>query len=205
LAPEHVLRGLRCALAGDRPDGHNVVMSRQSAAILAATVVLVAAVVVLAVALSSGGGSVRSGSTPSNDRQYIAKANLICQTVGAKTGPLINRLTKAAEALISSSGQNASPQVAGELRQLSTTANDTLARLRALKSPAGGTNPIQEFLTPFATVTTALSRASTAAGAGQLEKALLDLEAAAPSARQMTSAAKAKGLTACASALALLP
>jgi hypothetical protein len=178
-------------------------MPRRSAAIIAAAIVT-ALVAVIVVVLVSGGNS--SSSTSSSDsRQYVARANAICRATGTKTGPLIKRLTTAAESLISSGGQSASPQVARELGQLYATANDTLAKLRALKPISGGASPIRGFIAPFTIVAAALSKATTAALAGQPQKALLELETVAPSSQLMTSAAKAEGLSACASALAVLP
>jgi len=155
------------------------------------------AALVITAALLSGCGS--SASTKS---QSIAKANAICRNVSSQTTPLIKHLTTAAESLLSSGGRRASQEVTSELQQLYTTANRTLAKLRALK-PA--VSDIDQFLTPFATVTEALGRAARAAAAGQAETALLDVEAVASDSQQMTKAAKAQGLTACENALAAVP
>ncbi|MGH2843744.1 MAG: hypothetical protein ACRDKL_09195 [Solirubrobacteraceae bacterium] len=143
------------------------------------------------------------GSSSLTKADYNVKANAICRTAGSKTGPLITRLTAAAESLMSSGGHSASPALIGELRQLHGTAASTLAKLRALKPPTSGR--IDQFLTPFATVTAALGHATEDAGAGRLQKALLEMEAVAPTSQRMTSAAKAAGLTACANALAAVP
>ncbi len=174
-------------------------MSRQALAVLAGTLFVVAALVVIVALVAS------NGSGASSESSYNVRANAVCRTAGRTTGPLITRLTTAAESLISSGGKKTSPHVTGELRELHGTATVTLAKLRAIKEPATDRTSITQFLTAFAVVTRALGRAVTTAAAGQLQQALLEVESVASASQQMTSAAKSSGLTACASALAALP
>ncbi len=174
-------------------------MSRRALAVLAGTLIVVAALVIVVVLVAS------NGSSSSSETPYTMRANAICRTAGRTTGPLIQRLTTAAESLISSGGKNTSPHVAGELRQLHETATWTLAKLRAIKEPITDRTSIDQFLTAFAVVTKALGLAVNTAAAGQLQKALLEVESVASASQQMTSAAKSSGLTACESALAALP
>jgi len=174
-------------------------MPSRTVAILAAAAVIIAALVITVVLVTG------SGSSVSNDGQYTARANAICRIAGSTTLPVIKRLTTAAESLMSSGGEKSSPQVTGELRQLYVTARQTLTKLRAVKEPIADRGSIEQFLTPFAVVTKALGQAATAAGAGQPQKALLEVEAVASDSQQMTSAAKSLGLTACQNALAAVP
>ncbi len=173
-------------------------MSRRALAVLAGTLVVVAALVTVVALVAS------SGSGTSSESSYTLRANAVCRTAGRKTRPLIERLTTAAESLISSGEDKASPHATGELRELYGTATVTLAKLRAIKEPTDRTS-IGQFLTAFAIVTKALGRAVNTAAAGQLQKALLEVESAASASQQMTSTAKSSGLTACESALAVLP
>ena len=174
-------------------------MSRRALAVLAGALVVVAALVTV-VALVASNGSGTSSKSP-----YAIRANAVCRTVGRTTGPLIERLTSAAESLMSSGGKKTSPHVTGELRQLYGTATVTLAKLRAIKEPITGRTSIEQFLRASAVVTKALGRAVKAAAAGQLQKALLEVESVASVSQRMTSAAKSSGLTACENALAALP
>jgi len=137
--------------------------------------------------------------------QYTARANAICRTASSKTTPLIEQLMAAAESLsVSAGGESVERQLASALQQLHPDAASALTQLRALEQPAAGRTAIERFLTPFASVTDGLRQAATAAAAGERQKALTELENVASDSVQMTSAAKAYGMTQCERVLAAL-
>ncbi|HYB23497.1 MAG TPA: hypothetical protein VED41_06855 [Solirubrobacteraceae bacterium] len=143
------------------------------------------------------------GASAPSKAQYTAKADAVCQAASAHTAPLIAQLTSAAESL-SSGNQSAAQELASLLQQLHALAASTLAKLQALRQPSGGHAAIEQFMTPFATLTGALAQAAAAAHAGEPQQALPELANAAPASQKMTSAAKAYGLTQCETAFAAL-
>lgn len=151
------------------------------------------AALVGAVALLAGCG----GGGPTK-AQYTAKANAICAGAGTQTTALVGQLTKAAGSL-GAANPSAARELASTLEQLHTTTGATLAKLRALEQPSADHAAIERFLSSLAVVNETLGKTATAAGAGQLRETLAQLEATAPAAGQMASAAKAYGLDECAS------
>lgn len=143
------------------------------------------------------------GSSTPTRSQYTASANAICRSASVRTVPLVKQLATAAAALSSSASQTGAREFAGALQELHATAAASLTKLRALKQPPADHAAIERLLTPFTTVTDALGDAASAITAGQPEKALTELERAAPAAQQITNAARAYGLAECATVLAL--
>lgn len=144
------------------------------------------------------------GSSGPTKAQYTASANAICRSASAQSTPLIRQLATAAASLSSSAGQTQAQDFAGALERLHVVASDTLTKLRALKQPTAGHAQIERFLTPFTTVTNSLGEAAGAINAAQPREALADLERAAPASGQITSAARAYGMTRCENVLAAL-
>ena len=162
---------------------------------------LIAAIVVGgALALAGCGGSGSSGGVSKS--QYVAKADAICTTTAAKTAPLINHIATAGVSLLGGSASTAR-QVAGVVGQLRTVAAKALAQLRALAQPTGDHAAIQKFLTPLSSVVGTIGTAGTALSNGQAVQALTALQGLQTVAQQLASAAKAYGLHACESVVAL--
>lgn len=151
----------------------------------------------LLAALAGGALLTGCGSSGPSKAQYTAKANAICRNAAAHTTPLVGQLTNAAGSL-SAANPAAARELAGALEQLHTTTAATLTKLRALKPPSTDPAAIEHFLSSFAVVAETLGKTATAAGAGQLQETLAQLEATAPAAGQMAAAAKAYGLNECA-------
>jgi hypothetical protein len=159
---------------------------------------LTAAIVVgAALALAGCGGS--GGLSRS---QYIARANAICKTTAVRTTPLINRIATAGVSLLGGSAGTAR-QVAGVVGQLHTAAAGALGQLRALAQPGGDHAAIQRFLTPLSSVVGAIGTAGTALSNGHAGQALIALRGLQTVALQLASAARAYGLHACESVVAL--
>jgi hypothetical protein len=159
----------------------------------------IAAIVVAGAALALAGCGGSGGVSRS---QYIAKADAICKTTAAKTAPLINHIATAGVSLLGGSASTAR-QVAGVVGQLRTVAARALAQLRALAQPSGDHTAIQKFLTPLSSVVSTIGTAGTALGNGQALQALNTLQGLQTVAQQLASAAKAYGLHACESVVAV--
>lgn len=157
----------------------------------------VAIVIGAALALAGCGGS--GGVSKS---QYVAKADAICKAAAAKTAPLINHIATAGVSLLSGSASTAR-QVAGVVGQLRTVAAGALAQLRALAQPSGDHAAIEKFLTPLSSVVGTIGTARTALSNGQAVQALGALQGLQTVAQQLATAAKAYGLHACESVVAL--
>ncbi len=153
----------------------------------------------LAVALVLAG----CGSSAPTKSQYIAKAGAMCATASAQTAPLIKQVTASAVAL-STGGASAATRLASAVSQLHTVASSNLEKLQNLEQPSGEHATIERFLTPFASVVSAIGQAATALGKGQAQQALGLLEQIRPSSEQATSAARAYGLTQCETVLSAL-
>lgn len=151
----------------------------------------------LAAALAIAG----CGSSAPTQARYVGRANAICRTASARTVPLVRQLTAAAGAL-SSGEASAAREATGALRELHTKTNSTLAELRGLQRPTTGSATIERFLGALETVDAALGRAATAAAASQFGQALERLQAAAPAAQRMATAAGTYGMTQCATLFA---
>jgi hypothetical protein len=162
-------------------------------------VAIFAASMITAVLAAGCGGS---GSTKTD---FIAKANAICHSASTKTAPLARQLITAAASLSSSSGRGAADHLTSALRQLDSTATNTLTKLHSLKLPSADHTEIERFLTAFASANDGLSRAARAAEAGQPEQALSELKSLLSDAQRMARTAKASGLTVCENALGAIP
>lgn len=158
-----------------------------------------AAVAALASALVLAG----CGSSAPSKSQYVAKANALCVSASAQTAPLIREVTAAAAAL-ATKGASAATQMASALTQLHSLAAADLAKLQALKQPSGAHAEIERFLTPFASVVSALGQAASALQKGQAQQVLGMLEQVRPASEQAAAGARAYGLTKCETVLAAL-
>jgi hypothetical protein len=143
-----------------------------------------------------------ASSTPTR-AQYVASADAICQSAAAQTTPAVGQVTSAAGAL-SSTGQSAARQLAIALQSLHTITSSSLAKLRALAQPASSRATIQRFLSRYESLSAALGRAATAASNGKPQQALSQLQEALSVSSQMDSAARAAGMSRCASLLPAL-
>lgn len=141
------------------------------------------------------------GSSAPTKAEYVKRANAICRTTAGAIGPLEGQLASAAGSIGSAVGSTSAGQLAGVLRRLHNATDDALTKLRGLSQPTGAHAAIERILTPLASLSAALDRAARTAAAGQPQKAIATLEAAAPDAKRMAEAARAYGLTACAAML----
>jgi hypothetical protein len=146
-----------------------------------------------------GGGGHKTPSAPTK-AQYISQADALCKAAGAKTGPLIHQIALGAASLVTG-GPSAANQIASLLVQLHSEAAGTLAKLQALAQPKGDAKKIEAFLTPLSSIVDAISGAVTALHQGKVTQVVTSLEAAAPLATQVKSAASSYGLTQCESVI----
>jgi len=143
------------------------------------------------------------GSSAPTKSQYIAKADTICTTASAQTAPLIHQVTEAAVALGTGKASSV-PQLASAITRLHEVAKTYLTQLEKLEQPSGEHAQIERFLTPFASVVSAIGQAASALQKGQAQQALGILEQVRPASQQATAGAQAYGATSCETVLAAL-
>jgi hypothetical protein len=153
----------------------------------------VCAAAALAPALGACGSGSSSGPTK---KQYVAKADAICNAAAAKTAPLISRVAAAGPALASGSPKTAR-EIAPALKQVYEEGAASLAELQALKQPDGDKKAIEGFVSPLTNVVAADSQAYSSLSAGQAAAALGLLAKVQADAQRVTSAAQAFGVAPC--------
>jgi len=143
------------------------------------------------------------GSSGPSKSEYIAKANPICESARAQTGPLIQEVTKAAVGL--AKGQaSAVAQLSSGIGALHAIAVSAQEKLEKLKQPSGAHAAIEKFLKPFSEVVDSLAQAATMFGKGQAQQGFALLEQIRPASQLATSGAQAYGLTQCQTVLSAL-
>jgi len=157
-----------------------------------------AAALALSVLLLAGCGS----SAPSKS-EYTAKANAVCASTNAKTGPAIQQVTAAASAL-EKGGASGLPRLADAIAQLHAAAASGLAQLEKLEQPSGDHTQISAFLVSYSTVVSGINEAATLLAKGQPQQAVATLERLKPAAEQAAHGAQAYGLTQCATGFSTL-
>lgn len=175
--------------AGDRP---NAVANPRGIALLGVLVSLVL--------VAGCGSSSKSGPTK---KEFVASADAICTAAAKVTAPLIAKLEASGAALATGSAK-AARELAPVLAKLHEEGASSLARLRALKRPAGEKAAIERFLSPLTDVVSAAGQAASSVAAGQGSAAIGLLAQVESDAQQATSAASSYGVAPCGSVVSAI-
>lgn len=175
---------------------------RRARELAAPGVAALALTLALALVGCGGGGSHNSSSAPTK-AQYTAKADAICKSAAAITAPLIAKLESSGPALATGSASVAR-ELAPIVSKLHEVGSSSLAKLRALKPPAGQAGAVEEFLSPLTNVVGAAGQAASSLSSGQGAAALGLLAQVETDAQQATSAARAYGVAPCGSVVAAI-